>query len=211
MDLCLTCLTSFPNNRQACVRCGVPLNGVAKNEKILCGRCLVSRSYIDMTVAPYLYEFPVPHIVTSLKFGGHQKYGRLMGQLIADCVVKRYGESLPGLLIPVPIHRDRWEERGFNQAAIIARYCGSSLGIQVEHAIVQRVVNTVSQTELSRSRRRKNMRRAFNIKETVKCSHVAIIDDVMTTGSTVSELARLLKKSGVSRVDVWVFGRTPIV
>ena len=208
MDICRVCLDSLPHNNLACDSCGIPVKFPQTNGRRICGSCLISRRAVFRTIAPYLYEYPVPYIVHSLKFHDEQKYARLMGELMASAVKKSGAHDLPDVLMPVPLHKTRQRQRGFNQAELIARYCGQSLSIPVSVQALDRVIDTPSQTCLARDLRKKNLRKAFSLKCRPDKAHIAIVDDVMTTGTTVTALAWLLRKSAVARVDAWVFART---
>jgi len=128
-----------------------------------------------------------------------------MGTLMAQ---QRLDEAeQPERLIPVPLHPSRYRSRGFNQAIEIARPISTTLKIPMDNHAVKRVINTHSQSELHAKERHKNIRGAFQVKKSIDAKHIAIIDDVITTGSTVTELAKVLKKAGVERIDVWSFAR----
>jgi ComF family protein len=123
--------------------------------------------------------------------------------------LKQQSAPLPDLILPVPLHRQRLRVRGFNQSLEIARPIGRHFGIPVTSRLCRRVRATPAQTGLDRKTRRKNLRQAFQLNGGVQGQAIALLDDVVTTGSTVTELARLLKRSGASRVDVWAVARTP--
>lgn len=143
--------------------------------------------------------------MTKLKFGGHTKNARLLGLLLAEHL--KQTAQLPELIIPVPLHKLRYRERGFNQALEIARTVAKELNIPLDITSCQRTHDTPHQIGLTAIQRRKNLEKAFTLIKPIKTQHVAILDDVMTTGSTVHEIASLLKKAGVERVDVWVCAR----
>jgi ComF family protein len=135
-----------------------------------------------------------------------------LGVLLAQCAEAR-GVALPKMLVPVPLHRSRLRERGFNQAAAIARYAGRMLEIPSARRLVKRVRNTPSQTSLDMAQRHQNVRGAFEVsgerslRRLLDAGHVAIVDDVVTTGSTVNELRAALYAAGVRQVDVWAVAR----
>lgn len=145
------------------------------------------------------------YLITSLKFGAQYKNARLLGLLLAGCL-KQTAER-PDCILPVPLHKARYRERGFNQAIEIARTVSKELQIPLDLTSCRRHSNTPHQTTLTAKQRRKNLKNAFSLIKPVQAKHIALLDDVMTTGSTVYELAYLLKKAGVSRVDVWVCAR----
>lgn len=207
LDLCEVCLKCLPINAVCCSRCAAPLEHASLEGMILCGSCLREKSPITQTVAAYIFDFPTDYIVRSLKFKGEEKYARLIGGLLAQHV-EDMQVSVPDCLIPVPLHRRRYLERGFNQAELIAAYCGSRLGLPIIRKALIRCRNTPPQTGFGRRLRHKNLKGAFQVVSgTSLPKHIALIDDVITTGSTVREISKLLVQSGVERIDVWAFAR----
>ncbi|MCW8890047.1 MAG: ComF family protein [Sedimenticola sp.] len=122
---------------------------------------------------------------------------------------QRHSIECPELLIPVPLHPNRIKHRGFNQALELASVIGRELAIPVDHKHCRRLCDNTPQAGLNKLQRRSNIRGAFEIKNGLNVSHIALVDDVVTTGSTVNELARQLKKTGIQRIDVWAIARTP--
>ncbi len=155
--------------------------------------------------APFLYQGAIRHLITTLKFNADFKNARLLGLLLSEYLNST--AEKPELLIPMPLHNARYRQRGFNQTIEIARTVSTQLKIPLEINTCLRDRDTPHQTALSAKQRRKNIKNAFSITKTIHAKHVAILDDVMTTGSTAHELARVLKKAGVGRVDVWVCAR----
>ena len=157
---------------------------------------------------------PADDLIRQLKYHGVYANARVLGVLLAQVVDER-ALPLPQLLVPVPLHVARFRERGFNQAAAIARYAGRLLRVPVAAAAVRRVRDTPSQTSLSVVERRRNVDGAFAMasararRRLLEAGHVAIVDDVITTGSTVAELERVLLDAGVRKVDVWAVARAP--
>ena len=199
LDLCRACAADLPRITQACQRCGLCMETVSVD---LCGSCQRHPPHFDAVLAPFHYAPPVDHMIKRLKFQGKLVYARLLGNLLADAVeASRAG--FPEWLIPVPLHTQRLRERGFNQANEIARHLGKRLGIRVMRRQITRPRATRPQMELPAKARRGNIRNAFEVSSALNASHVAIVDDVMTTGSTVNELARILVRAGVERVQVW--------
>jgi ComF family protein len=144
-------------------------------------------------------------LIHTLKFHNSYKNSRLLGRLISDSLKDK--EELPELIIPVPLHPIRYQQRGFNQSLEIARTVSRQLNIPLDYSSCQRKKYTLQQSALPAKQRRKNIRNAFTTSRPINAEHIVILDDVMTTGATVNELARTLKKAGVSRVDVWVCAR----
>ena len=130
---------------------------------------------------------------------------RLFGDLLAKTAVRKLDK--PDCLLPVPLYKKRLKQRGFNQAIEISRSLEKAWDIPIDNNLVKRKCETQSQTGLDAKQRRRNMKGAFEVVGTVKYKHVAIIDDVVTTGSTVNELARILKISGVKKVSVYSVAR----
>ncbi|MDD1611111.1 MAG: ComF family protein, partial [Methylococcaceae bacterium] len=143
--------------------------------------------------------------IAGLKFSANYKNARLLGVLLAEGLTQN--SHLPDCIMPVPLHKARYRERGFNQSIEIARAAGKALQIPVDVYSCIRHRDTPHQTQLTAKQRRSNMKNAFSIIKPITARHIAIVDDVMTTGSTVHELAVVLKKAGAARVDVWICAR----
>jgi ComF family protein len=206
MDLCADCREDLPRNTRACVQCALPLT---TPHSTLCGQCLQKAPPFDRAHALWRYEPPVQQWVARLKFRQELVYAQLMGQLLASHLTQLYDlqDKKPDLILPVPLHAGRLRERGFNQAVEIARPVGCRLGIPLGFTQCQRIKSTHPQTELPAKERRRNVRGAFHVNQNLDAGYVALVDDVMTTGQTVHELARTLRRAGVARIDVWVCAR----
>jgi len=172
---------------------------------VRCGRCQSLRPAFDETYAPFIYQDAIRHLITALKFGADYKNARLLGQLLAEYLLQ--SAEKPDIILPVPLHKARYRERGFNQAIEIARTVSRELHIPLDLNSCRRLQDTPHQSALTAKQRRKNLKNAFTIVKPINTRHIAVLDDVMTTGSTAQELAAVLKKAGVSRVDVWVCAR----
>ena len=204
LPLCRGCHRDLPWSRQACRQCGRRLNGPLSIRP--CGRCQRDPPAFTATTAALHYQPPVDYLVQRLKFSGELALAPLLATLLAGKLGER-SPPLPELLIPVPLHRSRLRQRGFNQATEIARALGRHLDLPVEHRLCRRTRRTGTQSLLPVSSRHGNMRNAFAVDGTPGATHVAVIDDVMTSGHTVGELARVLKRSGVETIEVWVVAR----
>lgn len=123
--------------------------------------------------------------------------------------IERQQPFMPNLLLPVPLHRRRLKDRGYNQALEIARPLARYFQLDISSGLCRRTENTAAQSGLNRKAREKNLRHAFSLMEDVTGRHITLVDDVVTTGTTVAELARCLKRGGATRVDVWAVARTP--
>ncbi len=205
LDLCAPCRSELPWFRHGCAACARRLPDGAGP---LCGTCLRRPPAFDPTRALFHYAPPVDRLIAGLKYRGRLAHGRLLGSLWADTL--SVPDPLPELILPVPLHPARLRERGFNQALELARPLGQRLGVPVAPALIRRVVPTPSQQGLRGRERRNNVRQAFALSPALACAppeRVALVDDVMTTGSTAGEIARLLRRAGVGRVEVWVLAR----
>lgn len=145
-------------------------------------------------------------MIHRFKYAGDLSVGRWLASRLAERVAY---EARPDLLVAPPLAQARLRARGFNQAVVIARHVGRQLGVRHSHAALAKVRDTLPQPGLGRAERLANLRGAFRCGLRLAGEHVAIVDDVMTTGATTHTLARLLKASGASRVSVWAIARTP--
>jgi len=211
LDLCYPCYTQLPGNNLCCYRCAEMLDigtGATRTKPlpaVLCGRCLSRPPAFDQTYAPFIHQGAIRHLISNLKFGANYKNARLLGMLLAEHL--KLAAELPDLILPVPLHKARYRSRNFNQAIEIARTVGRELQLPLDLTSCRRHRDTPHQTALPAKKRRKNLKNAFSIIHPIHVRHIAILDDVMTTGSTAHELAYLLKQAGVSQVDVWVCAR----
>ncbi len=206
-DLCEGCLRELPRNLSCCPVCALPLpqdSGAATN----CGSCLRHHPRFDLCHAPFLYLPPFGRLIGDLKFNSGLTQARLLARLLGD-FLETAMESPPDLLIPVPLHPSRLRERGYNQSLELARPLSRQFGIPLKYNLCTRIRATPHQLSLKKQDRTRNVRGGFRVSGKLNARHVALIDDVVTTGATVSELARQLKKNGVERVDVWAVARTP--
>ncbi|MDD5275505.1 MAG: ComF family protein [Methylovulum sp.] len=203
-DLCLACYQDLPRNNPCCYQCANMFELPSPAPR-LCGRCLSLRPAFDETHAPFIHIGAMRHLVSSLKFRGDYKNARLLGQLLADHLSPAVEK--PDIILPVPLHQSRYRERGFNQSIEIARTVAKELQLPLDLDSCRRHRDTPHQTRLAAKQRRNNMDNAFTVVKPIKARHVAILDDVMTTGSTAHALATVLKKAGVDRVAVWVCAR----
>lgn len=207
MDLCAACHADLPRIIHACRQCALPVD--AATENAVCGQCLQQPPPFNRSVSLFRYQPPVDSLIQQLKFNSRLPNARLLGHLLAHSV--RDLPQRPQALLPVPLHKSRMRERGFNQALEIARPVARSLGLPLLTQTCKRTRPTPSQTELSADQRRKNVKGIFEVTQPIDVSHVVIIDDVMTTGQTVGELAKTLRKAGVQQVDVWVCARAELL
>lgn len=216
-DLCAACASDLAHNRSACARCALPLPLAAP----LCGDCLKREPPFDAAFAPLLYVHPLDLLMTKLKFGHSLAAGRVLSELwtsaMRELLSADSAPALPEVLIPVPLHIVRLRERGYNQALELAKPLARQFSIPLRHDLLRRTRATPAQANLDAKTRRRNLRGAFEFgsntptKRNFLPAHVALVDDVMTTGATLRECARTLKRAGIARVDVWALARAPRV
>ena len=206
MDLCAGCQSALPENEHACVRCGIPFE--SELEAATCGQCLHEPPAFDRCLALYRYQAPLDSLITRLKFHHRLAIARLLAALMQQKIEAL--ESLPDAILPVPLHPSRLRERGFNQALEIARPIAGALNIPLLLQHCERTRATVMQSSLPARQRSRNVKGVFRVVRAIPYQHVAIVDDVMTTGETVRELAKVLRAAGVPRIDVWVVARAPL-
>lgn len=199
---CADCRQLLPWIMTGCEICGTELLEVG-----VCGACQARRPYYDHAVIPFKYREPVSRQIQTLKYHEQLVHASNLGAMICMRVWKD-PQPLPEVLIPVPLHSARLRQRGYNQAMEIARWVGKELGIEVNYKLLARVKNTASQTGLGEKERHVNMRGAFQATLPMKYARVGLVDDVVTSGSTVNAAARALKRAGVETVSVWAAART---
>jgi ComF family protein len=203
MDLCADCAAELPRNARCCARCALPLAVPAA----LCGRCQQHAPPWDAAWAPFRYGWPLDRLEARYKFGGELAAGRALSTLWQH---EPRPLVLPQALLVVPLHRGRLRQRGYNQALELARPLARALGVPLHVDALRRVRPTRAQTELDARSRRRNVRGAFALVAGATLpAHVAVLDDVMTTGATLAECVRVLKRAGVQTVDAWALARAP--
>ena len=172
-----------------------------------CGRCLQLPPPLAETRAACLYEFPVDRLLPRFKFHHDLAAGRLLAQLMGDAFD---GLPRPQALVPVPLHRARLRQRGYDQALELARPLSRHWQLPLLANGLRRCRHTAPQSRLDAAQRRRNLRDAFNTRPGMAWpAHVALVDDVMTTGATLHAAAKALRRAGVARVDAWVCARAP--
>ena len=211
--ICTGCRAQFFSQQPIrCAQCA-NLLPYASGGHGICGDCLKQPPAFDATIVATDYAAPVDQLVLALKFGGNLTLASLFAQMLGDeCLrAQRDNDALPTLLSAVPLSEQRLAERGFNQAQEIARHLSCALSIPLDTHLAVRVRDTLAQALLPPKERRKNMRHAFTLTpaaiERIKGKHIGIVDDVITTGETLGELAATLKRFGAARVTNFVFAR----
>lgn len=210
IDLCFACEQDLPWLTNVCTGCSLPLP--EQTPSIHCGNCLKNPPPFNKVLALFSYANPIDKFITNLKFHNRLVYAKLLGTLLANKIEAVYSnEKLPECIIPVPLHRNRLIERGFNQAVELARPIKQKLKTPLDIVSCQRIRNTSAQTQLPASQRHNNIKNAFTFNPTLPLRHVALLDDVMTTGHTIIELCYILRYAGVEKIDVWCCARTNLI
>ncbi|KAF1686902.1 amidophosphoribosyltransferase [Pseudoxanthomonas broegbernensis] len=202
LDLCGECRRRLPYAGPACPSCALPLPAPAT-----CGACLRRPPPLHAARATFVYAAPLDRLLPRYKFHGDLAAGRLLAQSMAASLVAC---ERPLALVPVPLHPGRLRRRGYDQALELARPLAAALDLPLRAGALRRVRATAAQSELDARRRRRNLRGAFlaDARQPLP-AHVALVDDVMTTGATLHAAAAALRRAGVARVDAWVCARTP--
>lgn len=206
--ICTACETELPWLGDQCQQCALPL----AMSGLSCAQCTRHLPAFDEVAAPWLYQFPIDSLITRFKHQGNWPMGRLMAQLLGQFLQHRFDENLPrpDFLLPIPLATKRLRQRGYNQAGMLADWLGAQLQLPIEDRLVNRTLETPAQQGLDAKARKRNLRGAFVLvdEEKIKHKHIALVDDVLTTGSTADVIARLLIKAGARRVDVYCLART---
>lgn len=213
-NICPACDSDLPLIQHPCFQCGLPLGILADHQhqgsgpRQICGNCITKPPLWSRAIAPLAYTFPVTVLVQRFKFRKSLACGVVLAERLSLAVRQHElpEESLPDLLVPVPLHPLRQLTRVYNQAEVIASDVSKAINLPLDAGILRRNRRTRYQPGLTASQRRKNLRGAISAKTTT-VKHVAIVDDVMTTGATVAECAMALRQAGVQRVSVWAAAR----
>ena len=198
--ICTACSIALPRIQIACPTCALPCNTVSSP----CGRCQKKPPPIDHATALFYYQPPITQAIAQLKFSGKIRFAKLLGPLLAEAIAQQNINA--DWLVPVPLHRKRLRQRGFNQAIELAKPISKQLNIPICRQI-NRILNTPTQTSLNAKQRKKNLRNAFSTTHNFNNQTLIIIDDVVTTTATTNELAKLLKKNGAQTVAVFSVAR----
>lgn len=197
--LCPACRDSLPGMpAERCPICALPTPGSA-----VCGACLKRPPHFDATHAVFRYEFPVDSLIHALKYG----HRLASADFLASALLEAAPGKGPDLIIPVPLAPNRLAERGFNQAMELARPLARKWHLPLAITEVTRAIDTLPQASLPWKERAKNIRHAFSCGVDLSGKSVLVIDDVMTTGATLNELAGTLKACGAARVGNLVLAR----
>jgi ComF family protein len=213
--ICVACQPHLPVNDPACYRCGLPLDSSScLDPETICEDCFQRPPPFLSCIAPLLYHFPVNQLIAHMKYSQRPQFTRLL----VDLAMARFNQTaerpLPEVLIPVPMHPVRQRQRGFNQAIYLARHLGRELNIPVLADALLKTRTTEAQNPLSAQARRSNLADAFRInprreKKLASYHSVGLVDDVITTAATVTEISNLLKNAGFAEIHLLAIARTP--
>lgn len=195
--LCERCLQSLIPLDFRCKHCANPL---PHPEQLICGACIRKKPHFDETWVNYRFEEPLRSLIHQFKYHQQLYLAKLLCTLMMHA--RPQNSLLPDCLIPIPMHPSRIKARGFNQAAILAKMLSKELNIPWNISHCQKVKNTLPQAGLNGKERQTNLINAFTLKP-LPYKQVALVDDLVTTGSTANEMAKLLKQSGVEQVNLW--------
>ncbi|MFK3973186.1 ComF family protein [Pseudomonas sp. NPDC087358] len=207
-SICAACESDLPWLIDQCDHCALPL----PLSGMTCAQCIRQPPAFSQVIVPWLYDFPIDALVTRFKHQAKWPLGRLLGEMLGQTLQHRFDEGLerPDLLLPVPLARKRLRQRGYNQAAMLAHWLGDALRLPVDERLIKRIKETPAQQGLDAKARKRNLRDAFALPTPARVfgQHIALIDDVLTTGATAHALARLLIQAGARQVDVYCLART---
>ncbi len=210
LAFCRTCFDAFSEiSSPLCPICGRPF-GSEVEEDHLCEDCLRKRPFYDAARAPFSYEGGIMEAIHQFKYGGKTHLDKSLGFLLTSFARRWLNKTDGFLMMPVPLHPKRLRERGFNQSLLLARYAAPLLCTELDFLSLRRIRYTQPQTGLKSDERRKNVRRAFDVvdKSAVKGRTVLLVDDVATTGNTLNECARVLRRAGSQEVFCLTLART---
>lgn len=205
--LCIGCERGLPWNTSACLRCAIPMPDAG----YVCGQCLQEPPVFQRAFCAFRYEDPVANLLNRYKHSGKLLCGHWLAHSLADAIALHYQAEkilLPDCVMPVPLHWKRLRSRGFDQGLEIGKVLARQLGLPLSQSL-RRQRYTSSQQGLGREQRQHNLADAFVLKQPLAWRSIALVDDVLTTGSTANEITALLQREGVGEVHVWAIARTP--
>ncbi|MFW5431644.1 MAG: ComF family protein [Methylophilaceae bacterium] len=199
LSICEDCLAGLPlAPHPNCSQCGLKTHGET------CGKCQKNKPHYDHTHALFTYAYPVDAIMQHYKYNNAHYLSQTFGMLLSE---KNVDFDID-VIIPMPLHPNRIKTRGFNQSLEVAKVMAKLLNVKCDTRSCNRIKDTLPQASLAVKERLKNMKGAFNCQKTFVGQHVVLIDDVMTTGASLNELAKTIKKAGAEKVSCYVLART---
>lgn len=207
LALCPSCLQDLPwHDAETCPQCALPSQG-----GYLCGDCLKSPPAFDRTRALFQYHYPLDAMLQRYKYQQQLGLANTFSNLMADAFCNQDAmveHALFDRIIPMPLHPKRLADRGFNQSVEISRLISKRLKLPLDTASCNRIKFSPPQASLPFKARIKNMRGAFECDTSLQGERILLLDDVMTTGASLHELAATVKNAGASHVECWVVART---
>ena len=197
---CNQCQKDFISTSNRCPRCSRETK-----QPSVCAHCIQDPPIQRFTHVLFDYKYPANHLIKAFKFQQHPELARYFAATISKNLIKT--GKLPGLLLPVPLHKKRQRERGYNQSLEFAKQLAQILKLECRPSLCQRIRQTEPQSTLPMKDRKKNVKGAFKLTGRPAEKHVAIVDDVITSGTTITEVAKLLLEAGCERIDVWAIAR----
>jgi len=201
--VCTACYPTLPLQASICQRCAQPYTGLTD----YCGRCLTAPPYFDACFCPFEYKTPISDLIICFKYQQTPGLAQKLARLIA-AEIELQNVTMPDLLVPVPMHNKRLRQRGYNQSSLLAQQLGRLLEIPVDYGALRKIRHTEQQTQKTLKQRKNNVLGSFSLRKNISVKSIAIIDDVVTTGSTAGEIAKILKKNGVDYIQVWGIAHT---
>lgn len=206
VDLCIACENTLTRPWPHCHHCGLPALG----DTDFCGHCVGQHLSFNCCVALAIYQAPLDRLIPLFKYQRRMAIGKVLAALLARRLQKHYQhDQYPDIVMPVPLHWRRQWRRGFNQAHFLAAQLAWQLEIPLQPDCLVRKQATRPQQGMRRNQRLRNLRHAFTMMGAPRGRHIALVDDVVTTGATANLLSRMLLDHGAERVDVWCLARTP--
>ncbi|HLB41448.1 MAG TPA: ComF family protein [Gammaproteobacteria bacterium] len=207
--ICAPCLKDLPILPHSCRQCAESLPSLNHHQRV-CGTCLGEPPHFDNTYALFPYHPPIIQMIARLKFQQQLSYAKGIAALFIQRIQQTWyhNKLLPDLIIPIPLHAARLRQRGFNQAYEIAKPIAKFLKLPIDFSSSKRIKNTIAQSQLPAVRRQENIANAFIVERRYTGLTIAVIDDVITTGYTVSEFCRILRQSGAKNIDIWCCARS---
>lgn len=201
--ICHHCHARLPFLPHSCSVCSMP---ITTNDTEVCGECLRKTPFFQKAVCAFHYEPPISQMITQLKFNAQYRVVPLLSDYLTQKIQRAYANHIiPEAIVAVPLYSRKVKQRGFNHAQLIAKRLSKKLGIPLISP-VKRIKNTLPQIDLDSTARYRNLKNAFQVKD-LQHNHIAIVDDVMTTGATVASLSQTLLKNGCEQIDVWSVAR----
>ncbi|MDY0415315.1 MAG: double zinc ribbon domain-containing protein [Pseudomonas sp.] len=208
LALCEDCETELPWLKSHCIQCALPI----PDPHALCADCTHNPPLFSKVISPFEFTFPLDTLISRFKYQQNWPYGQLLSNLLAQYLNHYFdqGGQRPDLILAVPLAKRRQRQRGYNQAQMVCDWLSKALALDNPKHLLLRTRETISQQGLNAKARRDNLHNAFALSEPaqIKNKHIALVDDVLTTGSTCSTISGLLLEQGAARVEVYCLART---